>query len=187
MANVNHSTLTDPYLHEPKGVSSASTGSVYVSDGAGSGDWTKAHAHVNGYVSFNSSTPITESIDVSFSEINPTFLSSHVDGFTGGTSPSRLIYTGTDTVTAFCTFTFNFRNNSGTSRDLELLFYKNGVTVANGGHIIVTASSGEWRSATLSDTISLSTNDYITIAAKADASFTLDIAAASLIINGVPA
>jgi hypothetical protein len=24
MANVNHNTLTDPYLHEPKGVSTAS-------------------------------------------------------------------------------------------------------------------------------------------------------------------
>lgn len=187
MANVNHSTLTDPYLHEPKGVSSASTGSVYVSDGTGSGDWIKAHAHINGYVSFDATTPDTESIGTSFSEINPTFLSTHVDGFTGATSPSRLIYTGTEGVTAFSTFTFNFRNNSGTSRDLELIYYKNGAPVANGGHIIVTASSGEWRSATLTDTIGLSTNDYISIAAKADASFTLDIAAASLIINGVPA
>lgn len=40
MANVNHSTLTDPFLHEPKGVSTATTGQVYVSDGAGSGSWT---------------------------------------------------------------------------------------------------------------------------------------------------
>lgn len=40
MANVNHSTLTDPYLHEPKGVAAASSGDVYVADGAGSGSWT---------------------------------------------------------------------------------------------------------------------------------------------------
>lgn len=40
MANVNHSTLTDPYLHEPKGVASASSGDVYVANGAGSGAWT---------------------------------------------------------------------------------------------------------------------------------------------------
>lgn len=39
MANVNHSTLTDPYLHEPKGVSSAPAGSTYVADGAGTGTW----------------------------------------------------------------------------------------------------------------------------------------------------
>lgn len=39
MANVNHSTLTDPYLHEPKGVAAASSGDVYVANGAGSGTW----------------------------------------------------------------------------------------------------------------------------------------------------
>lgn len=187
MANVNHSNLTDPYIHEPKGIANASSGGVYVSDGLGSGAWTKAHAHINGYVSFDATTPAAqESITTSFSEINPTFSTSSVDGFSGASSPSRLIYTGTEPITAFCTFVFNFRNNSGTDRDLELNFYKNGVSVANGGHIIVTASTGDWRSATLADTIELTTNDYITIAAKGDASFTLDIAAASLIVNGVP-
>ena len=40
MANVNHSTLTDPYLHEPKGVATASSGDVYVANGSGSGSWT---------------------------------------------------------------------------------------------------------------------------------------------------
>jgi hypothetical protein len=40
MANVNHNTLTDPYLHEPKGVASAASGKVYVANGAGSGAWT---------------------------------------------------------------------------------------------------------------------------------------------------
>ena len=39
MANVNHSALSDPYLHEPKGASTATAGDVYVADGAGSGTW----------------------------------------------------------------------------------------------------------------------------------------------------
>lgn len=39
MANVNHSSLTDPYLHEPKGVAAASVGKVYVANGSGSGAW----------------------------------------------------------------------------------------------------------------------------------------------------
>ena len=39
MANVNHSALTDPYLHEPKGASTASAGDVYVANGSGSGTW----------------------------------------------------------------------------------------------------------------------------------------------------
>lgn len=40
MANVNHSSLTDPLLHEPKGVASADAGKVYVANGSGSGTWT---------------------------------------------------------------------------------------------------------------------------------------------------
>jgi len=34
-----HNTLTDPYLHEPKGAASAPAGAAYISDGAGSGTW----------------------------------------------------------------------------------------------------------------------------------------------------
>ena len=39
MANVNHSAFSDPFLHEPKGASTAVAGAVYVADGAGSGTW----------------------------------------------------------------------------------------------------------------------------------------------------
>ena len=39
MALPNHATQTDPYLHEPKGVSTASSGEVYIADGLGSGAW----------------------------------------------------------------------------------------------------------------------------------------------------
>lgn len=35
-----HKDITDPNLHEPKGVASASSGMVYTADGSGSGDWT---------------------------------------------------------------------------------------------------------------------------------------------------
>lgn len=36
---IQHSVITDPDVHEPKGASTASVGQVYVSDGAGSGTW----------------------------------------------------------------------------------------------------------------------------------------------------
>lgn len=36
---IQHNTITDPEIHEPKDVSSASSGTVYKADGAGSGDW----------------------------------------------------------------------------------------------------------------------------------------------------
>lgn len=34
-----HKDLTDPQLHEPKGASTATSGTVYVADGAGSGSF----------------------------------------------------------------------------------------------------------------------------------------------------
>lgn len=40
MANVEHSALTDPELHEPKGAAAASAGQIYVADGAASGAFT---------------------------------------------------------------------------------------------------------------------------------------------------
>jgi hypothetical protein len=186
MANVNHSTLTDPYLHEPKGIASAGAGNIYVSDGAGSGNWTKDHAHINGYIPFDATTPAyTHSVLTGFTVLNPTFSTNNVDGFSGTTTPNaRLQYTDSNSLTAFATFTFNFKNSSGADRNLETVFYLNGAPT--NAHLISTAVSGEWRTVTLSETMSLSLNDYIEIFVKGDAAFTLEVAAASLIIHGVP-
>lgn len=43
MANVQHSSLTDPNLHEPKGISTAAASQLYLSNGSGSGTWTNAN------------------------------------------------------------------------------------------------------------------------------------------------
>ena len=40
MANINHSSRTDPELHEPKGVATAANGTVYKATGTGSGVWS---------------------------------------------------------------------------------------------------------------------------------------------------
>lgn len=39
MVNINHATITDPYIHEPKGVRNAPANYVYIADGTGSGSW----------------------------------------------------------------------------------------------------------------------------------------------------
>lgn len=188
MANINHSVLTDPHLHEPKGVAAASAGSVYVANGSGSGDWKQVHSYVNGYVDFDSTTPAyVHAVTTSFTPLNPTFNLGVVKSFTGASSPNaRLVFTGSVTQAIQCNFTFNFKQASGTDYNLEVVFYKNGVAM-NGGHIIVTASSGSWKSATLTDAATISTNDYIEIMVKGSSAFNLDIASAVLTIFGVPA
>lgn len=39
MANIEHATIPEPYIHEPKGVATAAADSVYQADGIGSGAW----------------------------------------------------------------------------------------------------------------------------------------------------
>lgn len=41
MPDIQHSVLTDPQIHEPKGITTATTQTVYISNGAGSGTWRK--------------------------------------------------------------------------------------------------------------------------------------------------
>lgn len=41
MADIQHSAITDPHIHEPKGASTASVDTVWVADGAGSGAFQK--------------------------------------------------------------------------------------------------------------------------------------------------
>jgi hypothetical protein len=56
MADVQHASLTDPYLHEPKGAASANAGEVYVADGAGSGDWSARQYTINALIADVSSS-----------------------------------------------------------------------------------------------------------------------------------
>ena len=39
MATVSHSAITDPNIHEPKGVATASADYIYQANGSGSGSW----------------------------------------------------------------------------------------------------------------------------------------------------
>lgn len=50
MANIQHSTLTDPELHEPIGCAAASEGTAYVADGLGSGAWVYPGCHIYGNI-----------------------------------------------------------------------------------------------------------------------------------------
>lgn len=63
-----HSSLTDPNLHEPKGVSTATSGQVYVANGSGSGAWTArlpSMSGKSGYLLTNNGTNESWSSDSS--------------------------------------------------------------------------------------------------------------------------
>lgn len=73
MANIQHSVLTDPQLHEPKGASTAASGKVYVANGSGSGAWQFIAGHSYGdlYITA-SSVSQTLSAASALAKLNPT-------------------------------------------------------------------------------------------------------------------
>lgn len=73
MANIQHAVLTDPQLHEPKGVSTAASGKVYVANGSGSGAWQYIAGHSYGdlYIT-GSSVSQTLSAASALAKLNPT-------------------------------------------------------------------------------------------------------------------
>lgn len=73
MATVQHSALTDPNIHEPKGVAIAANGKVYVANGAGSGSWKfiAGHAYGDMYIT-GGATAQTLAAASAKSKLNPT-------------------------------------------------------------------------------------------------------------------
>lgn len=187
MANVNHSALTDPYLHEPKGASTASSGDIYLANGAGSGAWTSAHVHSDVYLSFDAVTPAyTHAATTSFTVINPTLTTSSTNNFTVTNTPNaRLTYTGTRNISTNMHISISTSQATGTDRDVEWKIYKNGVALA-GAHVIRTISSGTWGSISLLGNSTLSTNDYIEIYSKNSTAGDVKYASLFWSIKGLP-
>jgi len=187
MANVNHSALTDPYLHEPKGAATASSGDIYLANGSGSGTWTSAHQHVDAYLAFDATTPAyTHAATTSFGVINPTLSTSTTDGFTVTNTPNaRLVYTGTRDISANIHISISTSQATGTDHNVEWKIYKNG-SALTGAHVIRTISSGSWGSISLLGNSTLSTNDYIEIYSKTSTAGNVKYASIFWSIKGLP-
>jgi len=185
MANVNHSTLTDPYLHEPKGIGSAGTGTVYVADGAGSGTWLEKTRFIGAYIPFDSATPAYQhSCTTSDTILDPSFSVADSNGFSGEAVPNaRVKYTGTETIDVQIIFTISAKQVSGGDKDIEWSLWKNGVELG-GSRVVRTTPSGSWGSSSVYSFTELVTNDYLEVKVKAEANCTIDVASAFMSIMG---
>lgn len=76
---IEHSVIPEAHLHEPKGVSTAAAGTVYMADGAGSGAWEHHAASVHGEIYLASAsvsvgpTGGTITSDADYRNIGPTW------------------------------------------------------------------------------------------------------------------
>lgn len=163
---VQHSTITDPDIHEPKGVASASQGQVYAADGAGSGDWSIIDAR--GFVGFsNIAAPLTITYPASYTKVNA---STTVGGFprevTEATT-SRLTYTGTDTKPIEIEARLSLSQSTGSTKEVRLAIYKNGsiVSLSETPVSLVTAIKSI---VTLKTSLLAATNDYFEVYVRND-------------------
>jgi hypothetical protein len=67
MAVISHKNITDPQIHEPKGISAANAGEVYVANGSGSGSWV-AQGEIDGHTALvddvENQGPLTGGADI---------------------------------------------------------------------------------------------------------------------------
>ena len=208
---IQHNTITDPDIHEPKGVSTATSGQVYKADGTGSGAWASPllgqdtatagqvfisdgsnsgsfagiYKYSNVYVAFDATTPAYSLATTTSDQLlDPTFTQGENLGFTLETSPNfRLKYTDDETISTVVNLTIATKQSSGSDKDCEWAVFKNGTEVP-GSRVIRTLSTGGWGSITLTCATQFVTDDYIEIKTKASGSATVDYASIQLTLHG---
>lgn len=193
MANVNHSTLTDPYLHEPKGVASAGAGELYYANGTGSGSWLPSHVHCTAYAGFNKAG--IASLDLStVNTIVPTsgYTLFNNEGFqlisAGASTGAGLEYTGTPDIHCTIMASFSIKQSSGGNADVEVAIKEEatGYDFAGGSRFVVTSTSGEWHQITTFAQGTLSQNDGFYIGINDNISSTVIVASAMIRVMGIP-
>lgn len=208
---IQHKSIPDADLHEPKGVASATDGQVYIADGSGSGAWeyplsgldtatagqvfisdgsdsgsfAGIYKYVNVFAGFDATTPAYSLATTTSDQLlNPTTTTGQNNGFTIDTSPNlRVKYTDDENIDGFVTITLATEQASGSGKDCEWAIFKNGTEIT-GSRVIRTLSSGDWGSITLSTATALETNDYLEIKSKASASATVKYASIQISVQG---
>lgn len=179
-----HRNLTGASLHEPKGCASAASGTVYISDGAGSGNWYFQNPHGSCYFSnVGSPSTWTNPGAGTYSKLDPTTVASgSSQDFTEATT-ARLTYTGTSSIHIKVAAMISMRQSSGAARDITLSVYKNGVQLAP-SETMLTTTTAEWAHVTVFSDTTAVTNDYFEIYIKSSGTGNVDVASFRLSATG---
>ena len=190
MATLEHATLTDPNLHDLKGVASASNGelpvatsgatvwkkatessidttagvakSFLIADGAGGSSWQMLA--MGGITNFNAAgVALTSGSNLTTTpwKVDVATTASSSMEFTGSAT-GRLTYTGTKTRHFHIAGDICTSHSAGADRDVIYEIYKNGVAVPN-SRKIRTSSSGSIGSIALHYDFTMAQNDYIEV------------------------
>lgn len=190
-----HKSITDPELHEPKGVAAATSGQVYIANGATSGAWSKVTEGAvsglgtgttgqvvtsngtggftflsmpHGRISFiNIATPYVLTYPSTYTKVAPTTIASGSSTeFTEGTN-SRLTFIGTTSRHFHIAATISASQASGSARDIRFALSKNGIILPTSETIQTTTTGNKVSTALHADTM-MTNGDYIELIARND-------------------
>ena len=178
---IEHKNITDPDIHEPKGVATASTNYVYVADGAGSGNWEDMNPHGGIYYSAIG-TGTTYTTPTAYTVINPLTVETALDNFSQASG--KLTYDLAEDRHCFFVGSICFKHSTGSGQDVYFEVYKNGVAEAS-SETVKTADSANYQNITVLWDGVLSTSDYIEVYLKT-ASGSVVVHALQYKIIGVP-
>ena len=194
---IEHVNITDPNIHEPKGVNAAAIYTTYRANGAGTGSWGKVdtrglsglsgagtenqslvvdgaggHKIVwdvsHGGIYFNNiGTPATITYPSSYVKITPTTVGGGIPKEFTEGVAGTLTYTGLLTRQAELHVTACLTHSAGADRDIRIMIYKNGVAIPSSEAVIGVTSAGKRQVSTFADS-ALSTNDYIEVYIRND-------------------
>jgi len=185
---IQHRNIPNADLHEPKGVSLATSNTVYVANGSGSGTWVKTPTQalagistngsagqlvtVNGSGAFvlasaphghiyffDSTTPVTITAPTTPTKVLVTTAGTGTSTDISETTTARLTYTGTLTTDLCISYIVSLDHVAGANRTITTGLYKNGTLLA-GSQTLTTASSNNINSLTGIINNTASTNDY---------------------------
>ena len=161
---IEHVNIVDPEIHEPKDLAAVSTANnVYLSDGAGSGDWEHPNPHGGFYYS-NIGTGTTFAAPVAYTLMNSVGITTHADGFTNN-GLGRLTYTDAPTRHVHIVVDLTFKHSTGSGQDVFFVLYHNGVE-ETGTTVVQTADSANYQQVAFHWDESIVTDDYFEVYLK---------------------
>jgi hypothetical protein len=178
-----HVTITDPEIHEPKGVAAASADEVYVADGAGSGSWEILNPY--GGIIYNDigGTGTTFTTPSTYTILDLVTASTNLNGFSTN-NLGRLTYTGAEDRHVHAVFDASFDHSTGAGNEVTFGVYKNGLLLSNFEAVGTADSSTTMRMVLHFDNM-ISTNDYFEVYAKT-ASGSITVYTFYLFLMGMP-
>jgi len=209
---IEHKNIIDPNRHEPKGITGAGAGTVYVAtgggadsgtweipdhigvssaslnqfyiaNGAGGGTWRYIpHSHC--YYQGLGTAGTTITTPTVYTLVGPVTVSDLDPHDFTHNALGRLTYTGSPSLDGTVIGTITFKHSTGASIDCYFELIKNGVTRI-GPEFVNTATSGNYTTLTLMAHGTMSTNDYIEVFCKCS-SGNITIFTLTLDIDGRP-